>query len=110
MSTATVAERPGRSSPRVAAPSSTAMRTGTRWTILVKLPVAFSGGITLKTAPVAGARLSTRPAKVCPGSTSATKLAFCPGRIWASSSSLKLASTHKECAGTIDKSAAPTVA
>ena len=30
------------------------MRTGTRWTILVKLPVAFSGGITLKTAPVAG--------------------------------------------------------
>ena len=23
------------------------MRTGTRWTILVKLPVAFSGGMTL---------------------------------------------------------------
>ena len=34
------------------------MRTGTRCTILVKLPVAFSGGITLKTAPVPGARLS----------------------------------------------------
>ena len=39
------------------------MRTGTRCTILVKLPVAFSGGITLKTAPVAGARLSDMAVK-----------------------------------------------
>ncbi len=39
---------------RAASSSSSAMRTGTRWTILVKLPVAFSGGITLNIAPVAG--------------------------------------------------------
>ncbi len=39
-------------------------RTGTRCTIFVKLPVAFSGGSTLKVAPVAGATLSTRPCKV----------------------------------------------
>ena len=39
---------------------STAMRTGTRCTILVKLPVAFSGGSRLNTAPEAGAMLSTR--------------------------------------------------
>jgi len=37
------------------------MRTGTRCTILVKLPVAFSGGSTLNWAPVAGAKLATCP-------------------------------------------------
>jgi hypothetical protein len=31
-----------------------AMRTGTRWTIFVKFPVAFSGGMTLKMAPAPG--------------------------------------------------------
>ena len=46
-------------------------RTGTRCTILVKLPVAFSGGSTLNCAPVAGARLATWPWKISPGSTSA---------------------------------------
>ena len=56
------------------------MRTGTRWTILVKLPVAFSGGITLKTAPVPGERLTTRPLNRCPGRMSAATLATRPRR------------------------------
>src|SRR5262249_2264945 len=59
VSTLTVVERPGRNSPSRASASSRAMRTGTRCTILVNLPVAFSGGMTLKIAPVPGARLST---------------------------------------------------
>ena len=78
------------------------MRTGTRCTILVKLPVAFSGGITLNTAPVAGARLTTWPWNVWPGSTSATTVAGSPGFMRASWSSLKLASTHSPGAGTTD--------
>ena len=71
--------QPGAQQPQVPSPSSTAMRTGTRCTILVKLPVAFCGGMTLNIAPVAGARLSTRPVNLRPGSTSATTLAGSPG-------------------------------
>ncbi len=37
------------------------MRTGTRWMILVKLPVAFSGGSSEKTEPEAGEIDSTVP-------------------------------------------------
>src|SRR5262249_15838491 len=107
VSTLTVVDRPGRNSPRLAAPSSSAMRTGTRWTIFVKLPGAFSGGITLKPAPAPGARLSTWPWKVLPGSTSATTVAGCPRRICANWSSLKLASTHSPCAGITLKRYAP---
>ena len=69
---AAVTDRPGRSRPSVAASPSSRMRTGTRCTILVKLPVAFSGRQTLNTAPVAGARLATWPWNTRPGSTSAT--------------------------------------
>jgi len=75
------------------------MRTGTRCTILVKLPVAFSGGMTLKTAPVPGARLATWPKKTWPGSKSAVTVAVSPLLIRASWSSLKLASTQSPCAG-----------
>jgi hypothetical protein len=57
VSTVATVERPGLILPNDASPSSSSIRTGTRCTIFVKLPVAFSGGITLKTAPVAGARL-----------------------------------------------------
>src|SRR6202012_4146596 len=71
VSTAAVMERPGVSRWLPSWPGSRRIRTGTRWTILVKLPVAFSGGITLNCAPVAGARLSIRPWKVWPGRTSA---------------------------------------
>jgi hypothetical protein len=59
VSTETVVDRPGRRVPSRASESSKVIRTGTRWTILVKFPVAFSGGITLKIAPVPGAMLST---------------------------------------------------
>ena len=59
-------------------PPSSTMRTGTRCTILVKLPVAFSGGSTLNCAPVAGARLTTWPWKTSPGSTSAVIVTGCP--------------------------------
>ena len=55
------------------------MRTGTRCTILVKLPVAFSGGSTLNCAPVAGARLATWPWNASPGSTSASIVTGMPG-------------------------------
>src|SRR5471032_3123590 len=44
LSTSAVTDRPGRKVPSVPSASSSTMRTGTRWTILVKLPVAFSGG------------------------------------------------------------------
>src|SRR5207244_2291735 len=92
VSTRTVIDRPGLSAPRRASASSSAMRTATRCTILVKLPVAFSGGMTLNTAPLPGARLCTWPWKVLPGSTSATTVAGWPGCICASWSSLQLAS------------------
>ena len=59
MSTVAIVERPGLTSGRFGSVSSSAIRTATRCTILVKLPVAFSGGMTLKTAPVAGARLNS---------------------------------------------------
>ena len=45
---------------------STAMRTGTRCTTLVKLPVALSGGSRAKRAPVAGLSDSTVPWNVTP--------------------------------------------
>src|SRR5205807_1069450 len=41
VSTATTTERPGRSSAASLLPAGTAIRTGTRCTTLVKLPVAF---------------------------------------------------------------------
>ena len=66
--------------------------------------------MTLNWAPVAGARLATRPAKVSPGSTSATTVAGWPGRIAASWLSLKLASTHRPRAGTSESSWAPAAA
>ena len=46
------------------------MRTGTRCTILVKLPVALSGGSSENTEPEAGATLSTVPSMSRPGSAS----------------------------------------
>ena len=48
------------------------MRTGTRWTIFVKLPVAFSGGSRENCEPEPGAKLSTWPFSAGP--------AECPGR------------------------------
>ena len=61
VSTLAVTEKPGRITPSAATSRGSAMRTGTRWTILVKLPVALSGGNSENCAPEAGATLSTRP-------------------------------------------------
>ena len=43
--------------------SSSTIFTGMRWTTLVKLPVALSGGSSANSWPLAGERLSTRPRK-----------------------------------------------
>ena len=87
------------------------MRTGTRCTILVKLPVAFSGGSTLNTAPVAGARLATWPCeRFARQHIGLRSSPACPARMRASWLSLKLASTQSPCAGTSEMSCAPTVA
>ncbi len=61
VSTMTSVERPGRSLPAKGPGSGMRILTGTRCTILVKLPVAFSGGSSANLAPVAGARLSMIP-------------------------------------------------
>ncbi len=61
VSTITSVERPGSSLPASAPGSGMRIFTGTRCTILVKLPVAFSGGSRANLAPVAGARLSMIP-------------------------------------------------
>src|SRR5690606_38974685 len=53
--------RPERSRPVASASLSSTIFTGTRCTILVKLPVAVSCGTRLNVAPVFGAMLSTWP-------------------------------------------------
>src|SRR3954452_9735314 len=68
VSTVGTSERPGRSRPSSGSWSfSSRIFTGTRWTILVKLPVAFSGGRSANSAPDPGARLSRWPLIVTPG-------------------------------------------
>ena len=68
--TLTTTDMPGRSSPSRATSAGTRMRTGRRCTILVKLPVALSGGSSENTAPDAGEKLSTVPSMACSGSAS----------------------------------------
>jgi hypothetical protein len=59
VSTMAVTESPGTSRRSLAESLSVMrMRTGTRWTILVKLPVALLGGISEKLPPC--------PARCCP--------------------------------------------
>ena len=67
VSTVTVTDRPGRSIRASGASAGKAMRTGTRCTILVKLPVALSGGSRLNWAPLAGAKLSIGRSTAGPG-------------------------------------------
>ena len=59
VSTVAVTDMPGRSSPRSGSFGSIAIFTGMRCTILVKLPVALSGGSSANSWPLAGAMLST---------------------------------------------------
>ncbi len=54
VSTSTTTLRPARSRPLSSTSFGRAMRTGTRWITLVKLPVAFSAGSSEKTEPEAG--------------------------------------------------------
>ena len=63
----TSAEIPGLSGNSDDASPVTAIRTGTRCTTFVKLPVALSGGSRANRAPVAGLTLSTVPRNSCPG-------------------------------------------
>ena len=67
VSTATTTDMPGRIRSSAATLAGTRMRTGTRCTTLVKLPVALSGGSRLKTEPDAGATLATVPLMSWPG-------------------------------------------
>src|SRR5262245_51757808 len=85
-------DRPGRNTASRATSAGTAILTATRCTILVKLPVALSGGSNENTEPEAGAKLTTVPSMVRFGSAS-TDIATCwPGDSPSSCVSLQLAS------------------
>src|SRR5215471_8992163 len=90
--TFTTTDMPGRSIPSSATSAGTTMRTGRRWTILVKFPVALSGGSKENTEPEAGARLATRPSMVRPGSASTEIDTGCPAVSFDTCVSLKFAS------------------
>ncbi len=68
--TLTTTDMPGRSRFCVATSAGISTRTGMRCTILVKLPVALSGGSSENTAPDAGDSDATRPSMACSGSAS----------------------------------------
>ena len=86
------ADMPGRSRPFRLWSSSTIF-TGTRCTILVKLPVALSGGSSANSRPLAGDRLSTWPFSLVPWKLSTLSSTGWPLRTWVSWVSLKLATT-----------------
>src|SRR5262249_46323171 len=87
--TLTTTDMPGRRTCCRATSVGMRMRTGSRWTILVKLPVALSGGSSENTEPEAGDMLSMVPRTVLPGSASMLISTDCPGRRCASWVSLK---------------------
>src|SRR5579859_7560189 len=64
VATVTLTERPTRSGFLSSSLGSSAMRTGTRWTILIQLPDAFCGGSSEKALPEPAPRPSTWPWKV----------------------------------------------
>ena len=70
------------------------MRTGTRCTTFVKLPVALSGGSSANFAPVAALTLSTLPFAVQPPYASTSSSTGWPTLRSASCVSLKFAVTH----------------
>jgi hypothetical protein len=78
--TLTTTDMPGRSRRCAATPAGTSMRTGSRCTILVKFPVALSGGNSENTEPEAGDRLTTRPSIAWSGSASTLIETGWPGR------------------------------
>src|SRR6185437_8227963 len=80
-------DMPERSRPASASSSNTIF-TGMRCTILVKLPVALSGGSSANSRPLAGDRLSTWPLSVTSGKLSISISTGWPGRMRASCVSL----------------------
>ena len=91
--TVTRAERPGRRRATSGWPGSRRRRTGTRWTILVKLPTPGSKGSSANSDPVPGAKLSTWAFRVTPGRASIFTFAACPCSMRAVWVSLKFAVT-----------------
>src|SRR6185312_17515503 len=85
-------DMPGRSRPLRRWSSSTIF-TGTRCTILVKLPVALSGGSSANSRPLAGDRLSTWPFNFVPWKLSILSSTGWPLRTFVSCVSLKFAIT-----------------
>ncbi len=79
--TVATTDRPGRSTCALIVSASKPMRTVTRCTILVKLPVALSGGSSENCAPEAGAIERTVPSSALPFSASTTTSTFWPGLI-----------------------------
>src|SRR5215470_109666 len=77
-----------------------------RCTTFTKLPVAFSGGSKLSTAPVAPAIESTCPLNVLPYVSTFTS-AFCPGFLFFNCVSLKFAVTQTLCSGTTTSNPCP---
>ena len=67
-------ERPGRRLPIVAGVRLRMILTGMRWTILVKLPVALSGGRRANCWPEAGAMESTVPVTLRLGKASTVRV------------------------------------
>jgi hypothetical protein len=61
MSTVTAVDRPTRSGCAASSAGSSAMRTGTRWTTLIQLPVAFCAGSSANALPVPTPRPATLP-------------------------------------------------
>ncbi len=88
-----VTDMPGRSRPAEGSLGSIRIFTGMRWTILVKLPVALSGGSSANSCPLAGAMLSTMPCTVAPEKVSTDSATGCPARTSASCVSSKFATT-----------------
>ena len=94
VSTVVVTDRPGRSCLNTGLPSScSSILTGTRWTIFVKLPVAFSGGSKANCAPLPGAKLATVPCRWTSGKASTVISTCSPRNIRSICVSLKFATT-----------------
>jgi len=87
---------------------SMSIRTGSRCTTLIQLPVAFCAGSSANDAPVPALKPTTVPRYFTePPYRSAISVAGCPMRIFAICSSLKLASTQTFSSGITASSGVP---
>jgi hypothetical protein len=90
--TVTFADRPARSCLNPGWLGRSLIRTGTRWTIFVKLPVPGSNGSREKVDPDPGAKLSTTPSSGRPSASTLMRTGW-PGRMSRTCVSLKFAVT-----------------